>query len=441
MSHSIKSEPLQTEPPRTGPAAAAAGPAELADAVLKRAAELDAIITAIGDGVVVCDPSGRVTLCNPAAAAILDGVWVDRQVMSPSTFDEILAALGDAEPGSAPASEPALGSRGGPLVRSLRGDPDRWVELATYPVDRRGGGTEDGPATIIVLRDVAAARRRDAIRETFVGVLSHELRTPVTTIFGGAKLLARPGSDMDEATRREIFEDIVAESDRLQRLVEDVVAMTRFGEGDGDLGQEPVLLQHIVPDVVATEQARWPGLWFELDLPLGLPTVVADPVYVEQVIRNLLSNAAKYGGTAGTVRTVVEPGVGEVCVRVLDGGPGIPPDEADRVFDRFFRSPSMESLGPGAGIGLFVCARLVQAMGGRIWTAPRSEGGTEFGFALRMMADGEPIEGRSVEREESRREDRHEGDAVLQDGHRVIRGHGLVDGQGSPRGPLVGQHR
>ncbi len=96
-----------------------------------------------------------------------------------------------------------------------------------------------------------------------------------------------------------MFADITEESERLHRLVEDVVALNRFGEHAGDIGAEPVLLQRLLPRVVMSEQSRWPGVGFEAEIESNLPTVVADPTYVEQVFRNLLSNAAKYGG-AGT---------------------------------------------------------------------------------------------------------------------------------------------
>jgi two-component system sensor histidine kinase KdpD len=256
-------------------------------------------------------------------------------------------------------------------------------------VDGRGRARPpEAIETIVVLRDVTAARQRETVRETFIGVLSHELRTPITTIYGGAKLLSRPDSALDDRTRREVFEDIAAEAERLQRLVEDVVALNRFGEDDGELGQEPVLLQRVIPDVVRSEEARWPGVRFEMTMPSGLPTVVADPTYVEQVVRNLLSNAAKYGGSNATVDIVLETGEDEVLVRILDDGPGIDAGESTRLFDLFYRSASTARTTSGAGIGLFVAARLVGAMGGRIWARPRPAGGAEFGFALRVMAEG-----------------------------------------------------
>jgi two-component system sensor histidine kinase KdpD len=163
--------------------------------------------------------------------------------------------------------------------------------------------------------------------------------------------------------------------------------MTRFGDEGGDVGAEPVLLQRLLPSVVASEDGRWPGVSFKVDVPGGLPTVIADPTYVEQVVRNLLSNAAKYGGAENLVNIVVEGAEGEVMVRILDDGPGFPPDETDKLFELFFRSARTSRAASGAGIGLFVCARLIRAMGGRIWAVNRPAGGAEFGFALRVMEE------------------------------------------------------
>ncbi|HKB28020.1 MAG TPA: ATP-binding protein, partial [Candidatus Limnocylindrales bacterium] len=161
-----------------------------------------------------------------------------------------------------------------------------------------------------------------------------------------------------------------------------VVALNRFGEDAGDIGWEPVLIQRLLPRVVQSEDGRWPGVTFDLDVEAGLPTVSADPTYVEQVIRNLLSNAAKYGGHNSTVSIRAETGDGEVIVRVLDHGPGFPIEETERLFELFYRSPGTATIAGGAGIGLFVCSRLILAMGGRIWAAPRTPTGAEFGFAL-----------------------------------------------------------
>jgi len=271
----------------------------LAEAEHARAAELNAVIRAMGDGVIVCGADGRTILSNPAGRQMFpEG--------AETSYASILAQLHDPD-----GDAPRLGTHAGPVVLRTRSEPERWIEVATYPVADRASDDEPGGETILVLRDVTEQRQREAVRETFIGVLSHELRTPITTIFGGARVLSREDSGLDEATRREILDDVAEEAERLKRLVEDVVALNRFGEADADLGREPVLLQRIVPRVVGSEQVRWPGVEFTIEMAPGLPTVMADPTYLEQVVRNLLANAAKYGpGHGGRCRGRVPGRVG-----------------------------------------------------------------------------------------------------------------------------------
>ncbi|HEX5824160.1 MAG TPA: ATP-binding protein, partial [Candidatus Limnocylindrales bacterium] len=348
---------------------------DLAAAEYARAAELNAVIRAMGEGVFVCSADGKIILANPAAENVFPDV-------DEGTYAEILDQIEDPD-----GLAPDLGRRGGPVELRAKGDEERWVEVSTWPVAPEDGsvsGRHD--ETIVMLRDVTEQRQRQAVRDTFIGILSHELRTPITTIYAGSKVLAR-ANDLGGETQREIFEDIAFEAERLQRLVEDVVAMTRFGEDEGELGAEPVLLQRVLPTVIRSEKGRWPAIDFRLEVPAGVPTVSADPTYVEQVIRNLLSNAAKYGGEGAVVETIVDTNDREARVRILDDGPGFPPDEQDRLFELFFRSAGTARSAAGAGIGLFVCARLIRAMGGRIWALNRPEGGAEFGFSLRVMTE------------------------------------------------------
>ena len=346
----------------------------MAEAEHQRAAELDAVIRVMGEAVIVCRGDGTIALSNPAADALFPG-------RTPTSYTEVLDELDDPD-----GKLPRLGIAAGPIEVATRVDGDRWVELSTYPV-RGAPALLPVGETLVVMRDVTQARQRELVRTTFIGVLSHELRTPVTTIYGGAKLLARTGSTLDEDTRRSVFADIYEEAERLQRLVEDIVALNRFGDTQDVVGSEPVLIQRLLPRIAMSEENRWPGVTFSVRSPTDLPTVAADETYVEQVVRNLLSNAAKYSGIGSTVEIESSADDHEVVVRVLDDGPGLTPEEADRLFELFYRSPQTAAVAGGAGIGLFVCARLMAAMGGRIWAAPRPAGGAEFGFALRRFED------------------------------------------------------
>jgi GAF domain-containing protein len=229
------------------------------------------------------------------------------------------------------------------------------------------------------------AQRR---REAFIGVMSHELRTPITTIYAGTKFLSRSGrgAARREAVR-EVLADVQAESERLYRLVEDLLVITKVERGRVEPAGEPLLLQRLLPRMAAAEQASSRGLHVEVDVPESLPTVRGEETYVEQVVRNYLSNARKYSPPGGTVRLTGEATDTEVIVRVLDEGPGFVAGEGERLFELFYRSPSTAEKASGAGIGLFVCRQLVEAMGGRAWARPRAKGGAEFGFALPRLPE------------------------------------------------------
>jgi len=241
-----------------------------------------------------------------------------------------------------------------------------------------------------------AERRAGELGQVFIGIVSHELRTPITMILGGAQLLQRLEQSLDAEKRRELTDDIEAEAERLYRLTEDLIVLTRVERGGLDLGSEPVHLRRVLEQVVKSESARWPGVDIELKADLDLPVVVGDVTYVEQLARNLVANAAKYNGPGGQIVVATHPTETEIEVRVLDRGPGVAQEDLTRVFDLFYRSPNTAKLAKGAGIGLFVCAQLARAMGGRVWAANRPDGGSEFGFALRQYV-GETLEERLAE--------------------------------------------
>lgn len=234
-------------------------------------------------------------------------------------------------------------------------------------------------------RKLEIERRSQDVGRAFIGVVSHELRTPITSIYAGAKLLhRRVGNEEEQA---EMAADIEAEADRLYRLTEDLLVLTRLERRDLELGREPILLQHLLGRVVASEQRRWPLVTFELRVEGSLATVMGDESYVEQVVRNLLGNAAKYSPTGGHIDVVAADLDGGVAVRVLDRGPGIGSSDPAQLFALFYRAPGTASQASGAGIGLFVCDQLVRAMGGALWARQRQGGGSEFGFSLARYSD------------------------------------------------------
>jgi K+-sensing histidine kinase KdpD len=231
-------------------------------------------------------------------------------------------------------------------------------------------------------------QRATALREAFVGVISHELRTPITTIYGLARILRQRGDSLAPETRNEAIADIEAESDRLYRLVEDLLVLSRAESGRVAIEPEPINLVRLIGRIVEAEGQRLPDRRFLLSAAPELPLIEAEVTYLEQVIRNLLTNAAKYSDPPAEIEIEVGVDRDEVVVEVLDRGIGVDEETADHAFELFYRTKAASRVASGAGIGLFVCRELVSAMGGRTWMRARTGGGTEVGFSLPIV----PIE-------------------------------------------------
>jgi hypothetical protein len=233
--------------------------------------------------------------------------------------------------------------------------------------------------------DITDRREADAFRDAFVGILSHELRTPITSIYAASTLLGRPG--LDEARRAELVTDVSEEAERLRRLVEDLLVLAKSERGQIPVQLEPVLIQHVLRRVCEEEQRLRPDLKITVAVERPVPVARAEEALVVQVAHNLLGNAAKYGPADGVIEVIVDAEDDWPRVRILDRGPGVDPFEADRLFELFYRSERTSRVS-GSGIGLFVARRLVEAIGGTIWAKARDDGpGAEFGFRLQPLGE------------------------------------------------------
>jgi PAS domain S-box-containing protein len=268
----------------------------------------------------------------------------------------------------------------------------RWVAVhgQTFFSDPLPSPDRRPLRSVGVVVDISERKQADELRDVFVGMLSHELRTPVTAIYGGSQVLRR--ENIDEATRQEIIGDIISESERLERLVENLLVLARAERHAVVGGRDPVLIRPILTRVVAEKRRRWPGSVLEVEVAPGLPPVTGDDASVELVLRNLISNALKYGPAGGTITISVQRAaddLDDVEVRVTDEGDGIDATEVDRLFDLFYRTEEARRHAQGAGIGLYVVRALVESAGGRVWALNRPSGGAEFGFCLPTFVEAD----------------------------------------------------
>ncbi len=236
----------------------------------------------------------------------------------------------------------------------------------------------------------AEERRASEFRDAFVGILGHELRTPITTIFGMSHFLRDRYESLDSRTTGQYLADIASEADRLRRLAEDLLVLSRAETGRLVVASEPIVVEHIVEAAVRGEAALATDHEFALEVRRPLPIVMGETGHVEQVTRNILANAAKYSPRETTIRTVVTAEDGGVAVRIIDAGPGLGGQDPAKLFEPFFRTVEAAQKASGAGIGLFISRELMQAMNGRLWAAPApspAATGSEFGYWLPAVSD------------------------------------------------------
>jgi signal transduction histidine kinase len=202
------------------------------------------------------------------------------------------------------------------------------------------------------------------------------------------------GEDWDQPTRNEFLSIIADESDKLTDLVENLLEMSRIEAGRLPITPEPVLLSRFCKTVTERVAKHYPEIDFVCDMDEPLPVVEADPRRVEQVLLNLLQNAAKYSGSKVVTVQGSYDGGEEVVVSVVDHGKGIAAEHLPNLFDKFYRAEKASGgSSAGTGLGLAICKALVEAQGGRIWVESTRGKGTTFHFtlpALVMPGEGTP---------------------------------------------------
>jgi signal transduction histidine kinase len=233
------------------------------------------------------------------------------------------------------------------------------------------------------VHDITRFREAEEIKSTFISIISHELKTPVSLIKGYAGTLRREDANWDEATLQQSLAVIEEESDRLNDLIDNLLEASRLQAGGLELSVEEIRLDHLVQRVVEKFRPQTREHLLVADFPPDFPTVRADYDRLEQVLSNLISNAVKYSSQGGTIRVQGWQEGDWVCVAVSDEGIGITKRDQARIFDRFFRAEEvMTSKTKGAGLGLYLVRAIIAAHGGRIWVQSEKGHGSTFVFAL-----------------------------------------------------------
>jgi PAS domain S-box-containing protein len=336
-------------------------------------ARLRGILSSVAEGIIAVDAEGKVSVINPQAAALL-------QIGNPGAVGLSIHDL--------PLPANVVEQFGQCLVTnetcsvefSLK-HPQRYLVLQVAPV--AAGETERWGA-VAVLRDVTEARQLEEMRRRFISDASHEIRTPLTAIGGFASAIA-DGTAETEDERTRSAARIVREVERLSRLVNDLLDLSRIESGAERLDLEEVDLPEIITGAVEglESQIQELGIRVETELPTDLPRVRADPDRVYQVLVNLVSNALRFNRQDGKIVIGARPVDGSVRVEVRDTGRGIPADEIPQIWERFHRADtSRDRQAGGTGLGLAIVRSIVEAHGGSVSAESAMGTGSTFSFTL-----------------------------------------------------------
>jgi len=220
----------------------------------------------------------------------------------------------------------------------------------------------------------------ERLRNALLSSVSHDLRTPLASITGGVSSLLESGDSLDADTQRELLRGVHEEAERLNRLVQNLLEMTRLESGSVQVRKDWHSIEELVGAALGRFNRRLGQRPIVTRIPADLPLVPLDPVLVEQVLVNLIDNALKYTPPESPIEIAAGVDGEGVTVEVADHGPGLPAGEERRVFDKFYRGRAV--VGRGVGLGLAICQGIVEAHGGRIWAENRPGGGVAFRFTL-----------------------------------------------------------
>jgi PAS domain S-box-containing protein len=339
------------------------------------------LLDTIEDGICGADKNGRASLVNPAAGRLLGAHPEDLNGIS------VHDLLHGAERGGSRCGEDCV------LLRALLHHVSASGEITVYARDGRSFPAEFSltpiieqgwvSGSVLSFRDISQRFALDRMKDEFVSTVSHELRTPLTSIRGALGLLSAGllGQVSDKAAN--LLRIALSNSDRLVRLINDILDLERIQSGKEPLSFRPIALGEIVRQAIDGMLPVADAAGVQLIHDANLVQISADPDRLLQVITNLLSNAVKFSPVGATVSVTLREGSSGVTLSVIDQGRGIPADKLDSIFDRFQQVDASDSRQKGgSGLGLAICRTIVQQHNGRIWAERNPVCGSTFRVVL-----------------------------------------------------------
>lgn len=255
-----------------------------------------------------------------------------------------------------------------------------WVHHRVDPIlDQKGEVT----GAVHSFRDITAHKETDTLKEEFIGLVSHELRNPLTVIIGALQTALEDGAKLSREDMAQLLSDAALEAHDMSDMVGNMLDLSRSDANRLSLEIEPLDVREVIRGMSRKFQLRYPARSIVTDLPDNLPRTRADRLRVERVLHNLLHNAIKYSPAGGEIRVTAKTTESELVVCVKDKGIGISEEDQSRLFQPFHRAADASKIdAQGSGLGLVVCRRIVEAHGGRLWVESSPGKGSTFFFTM-----------------------------------------------------------
>jgi len=334
------------------------------------------IVETSNEGIWMVDPEARTVFVNRRMAEML-GYEPEEMVGKKSTDFQ---AEQDREFLRQQLKQRKQGIAGNYDIRFLRKDGSTFCGLASaVPVYHRGG-TFAGSFGMVI--DITERKKAEQIKEEFISLVSHEMKTPLTVMLGGLHTLLHDGGNLPEEDRAALLRDAYLETESLADIVENLLELSRAQANRIVLRSESVVLEELLHEAVGKAMLQHGTRRVSIEVPPGMPVVKADKTRLERILHNLLDNAFKYSPQQSAVRVFAINNGEELTVGVSDQGQGMCREDQAKLFQPFERLGQDTAGKSGTGIGLVVCKRLVQAHGGRIWIESEPGKGSTFYFSL-----------------------------------------------------------
>jgi PAS domain S-box-containing protein len=264
-----------------------------------------------------------------------------------------------------------------------------WVSLSIRPIRDKEGKVVASRSEIV---DITEHKKLDQLKDDFIGLVSHELRSPLTVIMGAINTVLSEGDYLSEEETRQLLKDAALESETLSHLLGNLLELSRAQAERLVLHAEAIDVKRVVQEAIEGVQRQYSTHQFVVSVPPELPPVYADPLRLERILYNLLENAVKYSPRGEEIKVSVRPDREQLVIGVSDRGVGISPADQARLFAPFQRLEESRPGGTrGVGLGLLVCQRLVEAHGGRIWVESAPGRGSTFFFTLPLNQEHSPV--------------------------------------------------